>query len=100
MRKCLCGRADRKSLHGLSGTKNVPCSKKAYEDELNQLVPIDEAMYKGAYMRKAKRLLSRGKYGTALRKYDPIGFNTSYQYDFLDQCRTQQKEQRKWRRRS
>ena len=53
-------------------------TKKAHEQSLNELYDAETAMDIGAYMPKAKRLLSQGKYGTALRKYDPIAFEMSY----------------------
>lgn len=53
-------------------------TKKLHEESLNELYDPETAMEIGAYMPKAKRLLSQGKYGTALRKYDPIAFEVSY----------------------
>jgi hypothetical protein len=54
---------------------NRKLTKKELEDNLNDMFSIEEAQEKGCYLAKATRLLSRGLYGTALRKYDPIAFN-------------------------
>lgn len=53
-------------------------TKDAYEDYLNDIYTPDEAMKTGAYMKQARRLLARGFYGSALRKYDPIAFEVGF----------------------
>jgi len=53
-------------------------TKSNYEKSLNDLYSADDAMYVGQYMKSAKNLLSRGLYGTALRKYDTIAFNVGF----------------------
>lgn len=58
-------------------------TKKAYEEYLNGIYSGDEAWDIGQYMlgdwigkrfHACARLLEAGKYGTALRRYDPIAF--------------------------
>jgi len=53
--------------------------KSDYEEYLNGLYSPDDAMQIGEYMKSAQNLLSRGKYGTALRRYDSIAFMVGYQ---------------------
>ena len=54
-------------------------TRKDYEEYLNEIYSPDEALDVGAYMLpRAKRLLNEGKYGFALRKYDPIAFNVGF----------------------
>jgi hypothetical protein len=53
-------------------------TRKNYESFLNDLYNAGTALEIGEYMLKAKRLLSEGKYGTALRKYDPIAFEIGF----------------------
>ena len=54
-------------------------TRKNYEDYLNDIYNIDEGLDVGEYMLpQAKRLLMSGKYGSALRKYDPVAFNVGF----------------------
>lgn len=53
-------------------------TKKQYEEDLNHIYTPDQAIEIGCYMKKATNLLHRAKYGTALRKYDPIAFEVGY----------------------
>lgn len=53
-------------------------TRKLHEEWLNGLYDPEDALRYGAYMKRATRLLQRGKYGTAMRKYDPQAFNISH----------------------
>ena len=57
---------------------DIKLTKRAYEEYLNSLSSSldNDSYWMGGKLRLNNKIT--GRYGTALRKYDPIAFNTGY----------------------
>ncbi len=56
----------------------LEAARASYEKHLNELLTPDEALALGPKRKGARRLLGKGKYGTALRRYKPAAFEEAF----------------------